>query len=310
MTDNSAATLGLESLATEGIDERHDDLDTRPTIGVLEAMNDAEASVPGVVRAALPAVAALVDEIAQRLREGGRIIYVGAGTSGRLGILDAAECPPTFHVPPDVVRALMAGGDQAMFGAVEAVEDSEAAGAQDVADLGVGPHDTVVGIAASGRTPYVLGAVRAARDVGALTAGISCNSSAELSAEVAHPIEVEVGPEVIAGSTRLKAGSATKQILNMISSAVMVRIGKTYGNLMVDVTISNSKLRDRGVRLLSRITGCDRHTAERVLDDADGRVKVAAVMVTRGLSRTDAQALLDEHDGRLRPILGEHTSGR
>lgn len=293
----------LNTLMTERVDDQYSDLDTRPTLGVLEAMNGAEAQVPIAVGRALPAIAALVEAAAEQVRAGGRLIYVGAGTSGRLGVLDAAECPPTFHVSAQMVQAIMAGGLSAVFEATESVEDSPEAGAAEVRKTDVGPRDVVVGVAASGRTPFVMGAVRAARAAGALTAGVSCNTGSKLAAETDYPIEVEVGPEVLAGSTRLKAGSATKQILNMISTAIMVRNGKTYGNLMVDVSISNEKLRQRGEQLIIRITGCDHSTAARMLAEAGNRVKVAVVMISRDISRADAETLLGEHDGRLASIL-------
>src|SRR5699024_7509458 len=217
MTSSAQDTRQLATLTTERVDERYQDLDRRSTLEVLTALNDAEAQVPAAVRAVLPELARLVEATAPRLRTGGRLVYVSAGTSGRLGVLDAAECPPTFHVPAETVTGVIAGGPAAVFASVEAAEDSAEAGAAEMTDLAVGAGDTVVGIAASGRTPFVLGAVRAARAAGALTAAISCNTGSPLADQVDHPLEVEVGPEVIAGSTRLKAGSATKQLLNMLS---------------------------------------------------------------------------------------------
>lgn len=289
----------LGELVTERVDARYADLDRRPVLGVLEAMNDAEARVPAVVRTVLPQLAVLVEAVAERVRAGGRVLYVGAGTSGRMGVLDASECPPTFHVPPELFQGVMAGGRDAVFAAVEGAEDSEEAGGAAVRERGVGPTDTVVGIAASGRTPYVLGAVAAARAAGALTAGLANNPGSLLGAAVDHPLEVVVGPEVLAGSTRLTAGSAAKQVLNMLSTGVMVRVGKTYGNLMVDLHVTNAKLRDRAERLVARITGCDQATAAQALTAADDRIPVAALMVARELGRADAEAALAEADGRL-----------
>lgn len=303
MSEISTTGPRLEALATEAVDERYADLDRRPVLGVLQAMNDAEAQVPAAVASALPDLARLVEATAGALREGGRLFYVGAGTSGRLGIVDASECPPTFHTDPQTVQAVIAGGQQAVFAAVEAAEDSAETGAADIRAHGVGPRDVVVGIAASGRTPYVLGAVAAAREAGAQTGGVSCNVGSPLGDAADFPVEVEVGPEVIAGSTRLKAGSATKQILNMISTAAMVRNGKTYGNLMVDVSVTNAKLRDRGERLVMRITGTGRQDAARALAEADDDVKLAAVMVARGVDRSGAEALLAAAEGRLRAVL-------
>lgn len=303
MRDRVGTDPNLADLTTEVVDERYGDLDVRSTVGMLEAMNEAEAEVPRAVRMVLPQIGELVDGVAARLRGGGRLIYVGAGTSGRLGIVDAAECPPTFHTPPEVIQALIAGGREAVFSAVESAEDSVTAGASDLAALEITARDAVVGIAASGRTPYVLGAVRTARESGALTGAIACNTGSELGVAVDHAVEVEVGPEVLAGSTRLKAGSATKQVLNMISTAVMVRNGKTYGNLMVDVAITNAKLRDRGERLIMRITGCEHGRAAQALRDSGDRVKVAAVMITHGLDRDAAEGVLRMHDGRTAPAL-------
>lgn len=303
MASGNNTAKPLAALTTERVDERYRDLDRRSTLGVLAALNEAETHVPLAVRAVLPALALLVDAAAERVRGGGRLIYVGAGSSGRLGVLDAAECPPTFHVSPETVQGVIAGGPGAIFAAVEAAEDSAEEGAADLARIAVGPADTVVGIAASGRTPYVLGAVRAASAAGALTAGIACNAGSPLGAQVDHPLEVEVGAEVIAGSTRLKAGSATKQLLNMLSTAVMVRNGKTYQNLMVDLAITNGKLRDRGERLLARITGCTPQEAAATLRAAGDRIPVAAVMIARDVTRERATELLEGTQGRLAPLI-------
>lgn len=299
MTAGHGTTEDLSTLATESRDERFADLDQRSTQGVLEAMNDAEAEVPRAIRRVLPQLSALVDATAERLEKGGRLIYLGAGTSGRLGVLDAAECPPTFHTDPQKVQALMAGGRGAMFEAVEGAEDDADLGRADLEALSPTADDVVVGIAASGRTPYVLGAIAAAREVGALTACVTCNPSSVLAAAVEHPIEVVVGPEVLTGSTRLKAGSATKQVLNMLSTAVMVRTGKTYGNLMVDVSVTNVKLRDRAERLVRTITGASPDEASRALTASGDRVKVAVVMQARGLDRAAAEELLERSGQRL-----------
>ncbi|WP_147917540.1 N-acetylmuramic acid 6-phosphate etherase [Ruania zhangjianzhongii] len=303
MTHSKQQKLRLATLATERVDEQYRDLDRRTAREVLTALNDAEAQVPIAVSAVLDELALLVEAVAEGIRSGGRLVYVGAGTSGRLGVLDAAECPPTFHVSPETVQGLIAGGRGAVFTAVEGAEDSTEQGVADIERLGIQPEDTVVGIAASGRTPYVLAAVAAARKAGARTAGIACNTNSALGAAVDHPLEVEVGAEVIAGSTRLKAGSATKQLLNMLSTAVMVRIGKTYQNLMVDLAVTNAKLRDRGERLLVRITGCERAEAARALRAAGDRIPVAAVMIARQVDREAAEVLLASHGGRLAPIL-------
>ncbi|MGC0142731.1 N-acetylmuramic acid 6-phosphate etherase [Pseudactinotalea sp. Z1732] len=306
MTSHHAPTppdRTIDALATEQVDPRHQGLDLAPTLEVMAAMNEAERQVPAAVAAVLPAIAAVVDAVADCLRAGGRLFYIGAGTSGRLGVLDAAECPPTFHTDPSLVQGIIAGGRTAMFDAVEGAEDSPDQGAQDVTAASVRAGDAVVGIAASGRTPYVLGALRAAREAGALTVGLACNTGSELGLVVDHALEVAVGPEVLAGSTRLKAGSATKQVLNMISTGVMIRLGKTYRNLMVDVSVTNAKLRDRAERLVMAVTGVERAQASRALDESDLRVPVAALMIRHGLDRTGAEQALDQAGGVLRVAL-------
>lgn len=291
-------------LATEQIDERYRDLDTIPTLEVMRALNEAEASVPRAVAAVLPQIAAVVDATAERLAAGGRLLYFGAGTSGRLGVVDASECPPTFHSDPEQVQGIIAGGMGAMFAAVEGAEDSDALGAASVGDLGVTKRDVVFGIAASGRTPFVLGAVRAGRAAGALTVGLSCNADSALGAAVDLPIEVAVGAEVLSGSTRLKAGTATKQVLNMVSTGAMIRLGKTYGNLMVDLSVSNGKLRDRAERLIMTITGADGATAASALTASGLRVPVAVVMIVCTTSRSDAEDLLAAAGGRISEVIG------
>ena len=231
------------------------------------------------------------------------MIYVGAGTAGRMGVLDAAECPPTFNT--DRVVGILAGSAGAMHAAREAAEDDAAAGAADLAALDISPDDVVVGIAASGRTPYTIGAVRHAAEVGALTIGISSNPDAELSSYVDHPIELVTGPEIIAGSTRLKAGTAQKVVLNVISTIAMIRVGKTFGNLMVDMRATNVKLRDRARRIVADATGVSPTDAGRALDAAGGNVKVAIVMLLTGLEAPDAADRLQAHDGVVRAAVGE-----
>lgn len=300
----SAAPDRTALLATEQIDERHRNLDTVPTLDAMRAMNEAEASVPMAVAEVLPQIAAVVDATSERLAAGGRLLYFGAGTSGRLGVVDASECPPTFHSDPAQVQGIIAGGTSAMFRAVEGAEDSASLGEAQIAELGITERDVVFGIAASGRTPYVLGVIRAARAAGALTVGLSCNVDSALGAAVDMPIEVAVGPEVLSGSTRLKAGSATKQVLNMVSTGTMIRLGKTYGNLMVDLSVSNGKLRDRAERLIVSITGAEPDAAAEALVGSGLRVPVAAIMIARGLDRAEAEELLHAADGRLSGVLG------
>ncbi|ACQ78634.1 glucokinase regulatory-like protein [Beutenbergia cavernae DSM 12333] len=295
--------VDLSGLATEAIDPRYGHLDELSTTDIVLAMNEAEQSVPAAVRAVAPAIAGAIDAIAERMSRGGRLFYVGAGTPGRLGVLDASECPPTFHTDPELVQAIIAGGPSAVFRSVEGAEDRADDGAAAIAERGVTADDSVVGITASGRTPYVLGAVEEAGRRGALTVGLCCNPHAALSSLVAHPLEVVVGPEVLAGSTRLKAGSAQKQVLNAISTTVMVRLGKTYGNLMVDVTASNAKLRARALRLVQRITGADQADAAAALAAADHRVPQASVMLARGVDAAEADRLVTAAGGRLADIL-------
>jgi N-acetylmuramic acid 6-phosphate etherase len=300
---NDAETLA--GLTTEAADPRWHDLDTLPVAELAQVMNQADASVPQAVQAALPQIVAAIDATAERMAAGGRLIYVGAGTPGRLAILDASECPPTFSTPPGLVTAVMAGGWAAVVSAVEGAEDDTEAARRDIDELAVGPLDTVVGIASSGRTPFVLAAVQRAGQLGALTVGLSCNRRAALSQAVDHAIEVEVGPEVVSGSTRLKAGTAQKLVLNMFSTITMIRLGKTYGSLMIDVKATNHKLRERAIRIVCLIAQTDRSTALTALRAADFRVKPAAVMLVRGLSLTEAEASLDRAQGRLRRALEE-----
>ena len=293
----------LDALTTEAVDPRYGDLDILSVDDLVVAMNEAEADVPRAVRAALPQISKAIEAIYGRLALGGRLFYVGAGTPGRLGVLDASECPPTFSTDPELVQGIIAGGLGAMFKAVEGAEDDERAGAAVVAEHTIGSRDVVVGIAASGRTPFVLGAVRAAREAGALTAGISCNPGARLTANVDFGIEIVVGPEILAGSTRLKAGSAQKQVLNMISTISMIRLGKTYGNLMVDLRATNAKLRIRARILVEKLTGLGPDAAEAALDLADQNVSTATIMVRRGVDRPAAEAALRAAGGRLRGAL-------
>ena len=239
------------------------------------------------------------------MSDGGRLIYVGAGTSGRLGVLDASECIPTFSIKPGLVVALIAGGEHALRNAVEGAEDKTEGALPELKELSLSTKDTVIGIAASGRTPYVIGALKYAEQVGALRVGVTCNPQSEISKYVDHAIEVDTGPEVLAGSTRLKAGTAQKLVLNMISTAVMINLGKTFGNLMVDLQIANEKLRNRAVRIIQAATNCDSSTAERALNDSGNQVKVAIVMILLGLTRAAAEAALTQGDSRIRTVLAQ-----
>lgn len=286
------------------------DIDIVPTLEMVRMINAEDQRVAAAVAEELPRIAAAIDAIAARMQTGGRLIYIGAGTSGRLGVLDASECPPTFGTPPELVVALIAGGAPAITTAVEGAEDNAAAGAQDIAALNVGPADSIVGIAASGRTPYVLGGLAEARQRGALTIGLACNRAAELEARVEIAIIPIVGPEVVSGSTRLKAGTAQKMVLNMLSTGVMIRLGKTFSNLMVDVQPTNAKLRERARRIVreacaSMGQGLCEEDAGALLDRCDGEVKTAIVVALTGVSPEAARARLREAHGGIRRALQE-----
>ncbi|WP_298891490.1 N-acetylmuramic acid 6-phosphate etherase [uncultured Serinicoccus sp.] len=293
----------IGALATEGVREDLLDLDERGTAAVLRELWEAEATVAPTLLGVVPAVAAAVDDIADRLRGGGRMFYLGAGTPGRLAFVDASELPPTYGTPADLVRALPAGGVEAMVEAREGAEDDGAAGAAMVREAGVGPQDVVVGISASGRTPYVLEGLATAAELGALTVAVSNNEGARASAGADHAIEIPTGPEVISGSTRLKAGSAQKMLLGALSTAVMVRLGKTHGPFMVDMQASNVKLRDRAVRMVQRVAGCDAEAAAAALEEAGWSTKVAVVQLLGGMPSDQARTALTEGDGSVRGAL-------
>jgi len=293
----------LERLLTEQPNPESQELDQSSTLHLLEIMNAADAQVAEAVRRELPRIAAAVEAIAAALEAGGSLAYLGAGTSGRLGVLDAAECPPTFGVPRALVRGIMAGGEKALTQSLEGVEDDSGAGARDLEQSGFGKGDALVGIAASGRTPYVLGAVGKARDLGGITCGIACVPDSELSRLVQYPIEPSPGPEVLTGSTRLRAGTATKLVLNMISTAVMVRLGHVYGNLMVNVQPTNRKLEDRARRIVQEATGLTYEQASELLDRAGRTVRTAIIMQKKGISREEAEILLTRANGRIREAL-------
>lgn len=293
--------MDLAHLLTEQQRPELADLDLRDTLALVKLMSDDQKHAVQAIGAAQLAIAAAIDAVVGRLERDGRLIYVGAGTAGRLGLLDAAECPPTFNT--DRVLGVIAGGFDAFLTPREAVEDDAATGAHDVDRIDVREQDAVVGITASGRTPYTIGAVRRAKELGALTVGIVCNPDSILSRHVEHPIEVLVGAEVIAGSTRLKAGTAQKIVLNMISTVSMVRLGKTFGNLMVDLRASNDKLRDRARRIVVQATGADLKAVDQALDAAEGEVKVAILMLLTGSDPPTARTQLAAHNGVVRRAL-------
>lgn len=292
-------------LGTEKVNPDTLKIDTASTGEVLRMMNDEDHKVAEAVKKVLPVVEEVVDKVVASISAGGRLIYMGAGTSGRLGVLDAVECPPTFSVGSDVVVGLIAGGERAFVKAVEGAEDNEGLGASDLAALQLAPEDTVVGIAASGRTPYVIGGLRYAREVGAVTVALSCNEGARISEEAEHKIEVNVGPEALTGSTRLKAGTAQKLVLNMISTASMIKLGKAYGNLMVDVNISNYKLERRAVGIIRDITGTNEDTALKTLKLAHNEVKASIVMIKLGCGYDEAKDRLRDANGYVRVAIEE-----
>jgi N-acetylmuramic acid 6-phosphate etherase len=289
-----------DHLLTESRNPRSESIDTLSPLELVHLMSSEDRNVVDAVGACAHAIAQAIELAADRLRRGGRLIYVGAGTSGRLGVLDAAECPPTFSTPPEMVVGLIAGGATALTRAVEGAEDDPARGAADIASLQVGPLDLVVGIATSGRTPYVRGAVREARNRGATTVGFTCNRPSLLGDDVDLEIAPLVGAEVISGSTRLKAGTATKMVLNMISTGAMVQMGKTLGNRMVDLQPTNEKLRIRSRRILRELAGVDDASARDILDRCGGRLKLALVVALADVEPDVAQSLLDSHNGQVR----------
>ncbi|MER7110257.1 N-acetylmuramic acid 6-phosphate etherase [Streptomyces sp. NPDC000229] len=295
----------LSALTTEAFRPELADIDRLPTAEIARLMNAEDRSVPGAVAGQLPRIAAAIDATADRMAHGGRLVYAGAGTAGRLGVLDASECPPTFNTAPTQVVGLIAGGPAAMLEAVEGAEDSKDLAAADLDALSLTPDDTVVGISASGRTPYAIGAVEHARRKGALTIGLSCNAGSALAAAAEHGIEVVVGPELLTGSTRLKAGTAQKLVLNMISTITMIRLGKTYGNLMVDVRASNEKLRARSHRIVALATGASDAEIEAALTATDGEVKPAILTLLAGVDPDTATQLLTKSGGHLRAALDQ-----
>lgn len=293
----------LAQLRTEQVDAKFALLDVMTVPELLEVMNESDSEVPKAVAKVLPVIGSAIEDIVERMMQGGRLIYMGAGTSGRLGVLDAAECGPTFSVSPDEVVAFIAGGSTALRQAVEGAEDDPVAGENDLKSVSITPQDVVVGIAASGRTPYVRGGLQYAKSVGALTVSLTCNPNSEISEGVNYAIEVDSGPELLAGSTRLKSGTAQKLVLNMISTVTMIRLGKTFGNLMVDLQITNAKLQDRALRIIENATGATRAEASAALETSGQSVKVAIVMILLGIDAEQARARLRDGSNRIRQAL-------
>jgi N-acetylmuramic acid 6-phosphate etherase len=297
----------LENLLTERRNPASEHIDTLPTVDILRIINNEDRTVADAVAAAIPQIGQAVDAIVARFSSGGRLFYIGAGTSGRLGVLDASECPPTFSVPYDMVQGIIAGGESALSRATEASEDDPVSGERDLAARGFTAADALVGIAASGRTPYVLGAIESARRTGGLTVGIACSPGSPLAAAAEIGIELITGPEIVTGSTRMKAGTATKLALNMITTAAMVKLGFVYGNLMVNVQPRNEKLRDRARRIVRDAAGIPEETAAALLAEA-GDVRTAILMAKRGVSREQARQLLKDAGGSIGKALNGKTA--
>ena len=292
----------LANLPTEGRNPASEQIDELPAFEVLRIIHAADEEAVTAVQNQLPQIAAAVDAIVERLENGGRLLYLGAGTSGRLGVLDASECPPTYNTPPEMVQGIIAGGDLALRRSIERAEDDPAQGARDLQRRGVSAKDVLVGIASSGRTPYVLGGIEYAREHGALTIALTCVPGSPLATAAEMAITPDTGPEVVTGSTRMKAGTATKLVLNMLSTGALVRLGYVYGNLMVNVQPTNTKLENRATRIIATITGISNEEAGQLLAQA-GSVKAAVVMHKLGISRAAAEARLTAARGRLREAL-------
>lgn len=303
MTRSRVAKTDLRQLSTEQILPSASDLDRMSSLEIARLMNEEDATVAAAVRRALPQIARAIDAVAAGLREGGRLIYVGAGTSGRLGALDASEIPPTFNTDPRTVQFIMAGGPKALGASTEASEDDTALAVTEIKKRKPGKHDVVLGIATSGRTPFTIAAVEYARRRGSRTIALTCNRNSPLERAADFAIVTEVGPEVLAGSSRMKAGTAHKMVLNMISTGAMVRLGYVYGNLMVNVWTKNDKLVQRAIRIVEQATGADHETAARALKESGNRTPVAVVMLASGVNRSRASAALKTSKGHVREAI-------
>ena len=301
--------IALEHLATEQRNPASRNIDTLPTLDILRIINAEDRKIAPAIDLVLPQIAAAVEKITHQLQAGGRLIYVGAGTSGRLGVLDAAECPPTYGTPAELVQGIIAGGRDAMFIAQEGAEDSPSLAVKDLKTLHFNSQDVLVGLAASGRTPYVVGALQYAQTLAAPTIAITCSPDSPAAAAAEIPITVLVGPEVVTGSTRMKAGTAQKLVLNMLSTATMIRLGKVYGNLMIDVKASNKKLEERARHIVMEATGCCRSDAIAALQQADGRAKLAVFMLLSGKRAAEARDCLAAANGYVAQALAHLKKG-
>jgi len=300
----------LDELITEQPNPLSLDIDTKSTAEILEIINTEDQKVPLAIQKEIDSIARVVDLVVDAFKQGGRLIYVGAGTSGRLGILDAAECPPTYGTPAEMVQGIIAGGKEAMFRSIEWAEDKESEGVHAIEEKKVGNKDIVLGITASGQAPFVLGAMKRARELGSRVVALSCNSNSLTFQLADFRIFIDVGPEIVAGSTRMKAGTAQKLVLNMITTASMIELGKVYNNLMVDLIPVNNKLVSRSKRLIRLATKCDADTAEKSFEASGRRLKTAIVMVLLGIPREKADALLRENDGRIGLAVNAFKYGR
>ncbi|NLG93379.1 MAG: N-acetylmuramic acid 6-phosphate etherase [Clostridiales bacterium] len=292
-------SLNLNELDTESVNPKSKNIDTMNTMDILNIINEEDKTVAYAVEKTLPDIAVLIDAVYPRMLKGGRVIYIGAGTSGRLGVLDASECPPTYGVDPSLIQGMIAGGFGALLKAKEGAEDDLALARLDLEKISLTADDTVIGLAASGRTPYVIGGLDYANEIGAYTGAISCVNNAEISKHAKAKIEAVVGPEVITGSTRMKAGTAQKMILNMISTSLMIKYGKVYGNFMVDVQPTNEKLVERAKRIIASSSGCSYEEAADFLEKSGSNVKIAICMALPGLSREDCDIILKRNQNNI-----------
>ncbi|MBE6052394.1 MAG: N-acetylmuramic acid 6-phosphate etherase [Clostridium sartagoforme] len=295
--------IDLEKLTTETRNENTLDIDRVSTLEMVKKINNEDKKVAEAIEKELPNIAEAIDEIVKRMRKGGRLIYIGAGTSGRLGVLDASECPPTYGVSEELVQGIIAGGKEAIFRAKEGAEDSKELAVEDLKNKSLTANDIVVGLAASGRTPYVIGGLNYADEIGALTISVTCNANSEVSKAAKISISPVVGPEVVTGSTRLKSGTAQKLVLNMLSTGAMIKLGKVYGNLMVDVRATNEKLVERAKKIVCEATGVTREEAENVLKETDFDVKLSIFMILSKLNKDEAKKTLDENNGYIAEAL-------
>lgn len=297
--------IDLEKLTTESRNKNSLNIDKVSTLEMVKIINSEDKKVALAVEEELPKIAEAIDGIVERIHKGGRLIYIGAGTSGRLGVLDASECPPTYGVSHELVQGIIAGGKEAMFKAKEGAEDSKELAVEDLKSISLSENDTVVGLAASGRTPYVIGGLEFANEIGALTLSITCNANSEVAKSAKISIAPVVGAEVVTGSTRLKSGTAQKLVLNMLSTGTMIKLGKVYGNLMVDVKATNEKLVERAKKIVCEATGVEREEAEKILIDTDFDVKLSIFMILSKLNKNDAKKLLDESNGYIAEALNK-----